>query len=422
MERYPKVLILSNECLSSGSSNGRTLRNFLAGWPKDKLAQFHIRSIAPDYNVCDNYYCVSDSAALRSFVTFKPAEPKLQTQAAPNASDGRQCERNAVTMMLRNLVWNSMRWAGKGFYRWVEKFSPELILLQAGDCAFMLKLARNLSLKYSVPLVIYNSEAYYFKNYDYFGAHGLAKMLYPLFRFGFRRQFVKTLRIAKKTIYGCDRLQHDYDAEFGLPSETIYTVTEVSPSAEKCEHDGLRVTYLGNLGVGRHEGLVEIANALQQISGEYKLDIYGRMPNERVKECFDNCPGIRYNGFVGYDEVIRIMQDSDILVHTENFSEFYKENLKYAFSTKIADSLAVGNCFLLYAPRSMACSEYLIDNEAAYVVGEQEELLPLLKELCADSEMRLKYTANALRLVKKNHDPVENVKRFRTILQESAKD
>ncbi len=33
-KKYPRVLIISNECLSLSSSNGRTLRNLLVGWPK----------------------------------------------------------------------------------------------------------------------------------------------------------------------------------------------------------------------------------------------------------------------------------------------------------------------------------------------------------------------------------------------------
>ena len=55
MMQYPRLLIISNECLSSVSSNGRTLRNLLIGWPKEKLAQFHIRRTAPDHSVCDRF-------------------------------------------------------------------------------------------------------------------------------------------------------------------------------------------------------------------------------------------------------------------------------------------------------------------------------------------------------------------------------
>ena len=52
---YPRVLIVSNECLSPNTSNGRTLRNFLLGWPRERLAQFYIRPSQPDFTACANY-------------------------------------------------------------------------------------------------------------------------------------------------------------------------------------------------------------------------------------------------------------------------------------------------------------------------------------------------------------------------------
>lgn len=419
---FPRVLVIGNECLSNVSSNGRTMRNFLLGYPKEKLAQFCIRNASPDFEICERYYYVSDSAALNSFLRGKLADGNLpRNVSGTDTSTVKPKQRNAVTMMIRNFVWNSMRWAGKDFYKWVEDFSPEIILLQAGDCAFMLKLARKLALKYNIPLVIYNSEAYYFKKFDYFRSHGLAQLLYPVFHRNFCREFDKTVKLAKKSVYCCDKLKDDYDACFHLPSEVIYTATQVTPKKYKTPHDNLKISYLGNLGVGRHEGLIEIAEVLQSISPDLKLDVYGKIPSEDIKNAFDSCHGIRYMGFISYEDVVEIMQSSDILVHTENFSDFYKEDLKYAFSTKIADSLASGTCFLLYAPECMACSEYLRKNKAAYVVGNHQELIHTLVELCSDINAREKYIAQAHLITNYNHSAKHNAIRFQELLRQMDK-
>ena len=413
----PRVLIISNDCISNVTSNGRTLRNFLQGWDRDKLAQFCIHNVFPDFETCSQYFCVSDQDALRAFKTGKSAsgEMILAKEHNTGAQTGHN-KRNALTMMIRNLVWDSMRWAGENFFRWVDTFAPELILLQAGDCSFMLKLARKLSVRYHIPLVIYNSEAYYFKDFDYFCSNGIEKFFYPMFLKQFRFQFRKTIQQADMSIYCCDKLKNDYDTEFELPSTVIYTATQMKPLPKKHCGKSLTVSYLGNLGVGRHEGLIEIANALQMISPDYYLDVYGKIPNSYVEEAFKQCEGIRYKGFVNYDEVIRIQQTSDILVHTENFSEFYRKDLKYAFSTKIADSMASGVCFVLYAPAEMACAEYLTDNSAAHLIDSKEKLLPVLKKLIEDEEERSKYLQNAQDLVKRNHNSEINAKRFKELL------
>lgn len=414
-----KLLIVSNDCLSSSSSNGRTLRNFLIGWPKENLAQFCLHGDSPDYEICDRYFFVSDQEALKA---WRKKEPAIGAPTGGNAASNNQPiahrPRNALTMMARNFIWNSMRWAGESFYQWVEAFSPDLILLQAGDCAFMFKLASKLSDKYRIPLVIYNSEAYYFKKFDYFRSKGIAKLFYPLFRLQFCSQFKKTLKQAKISIYCCDKLKKDYDTAFGLPSVVIYTATQMVPASNHVTNSPPRISYLGNLGVGRHEGLVEIANALQKISPELYLDVYGRIPNETVQLAFESCAGIRYNGFVSYDEVVEIMQKSDLLIHAESFSTFYKNDLRYAFSTKIADSLASGTCFLLYAPWEMACTEYLLQNHTAYVVDQKEKLLPSLQELLADSSKLKRFIPRALEVVSENHDAFKNAKAFQAVLLE----
>ena len=136
MQTYPRLLIVSNECISAATSNGRTLRNFLVGWPKENIAQFCIRSTAPDMATCGNYFFVSDRHALRSFLTGKAASGEMIPEERDAAYSDAPGGRNALTMLIRNLVWKSGRWCSKAFYRWVEDCAPELILFQSGDSVF----------------------------------------------------------------------------------------------------------------------------------------------------------------------------------------------------------------------------------------------------------------------------------------------
>ena len=424
-DKFPRLLVISNCCLSDITSNGRTLKNFLIGWPKDNIAQFCIHFDKPDYSSCDNYYCISDRDALNAF-RFKGVKNGTDlpdgTQAAPaQAANAQKASRNALSAYLREIVWSSKRWRGSYFKKWVDDFSPELVLLQAGDCGFMCRLALEISKKYHAPIVIYNSEAYYFKDFDYLGSTGLSKKFYPLFRRRFRRDFRHLMAKAHSAIYSCDMLTEDYKKAFNTPGITIYTATEVEPcdKLSALSHP-FKISYLGNLGVGRHEGLVEIANTLQSISQDLTLDVYGKIPNDTVKAAFDSCPGINYRGFVSYEQVKEVMRDSDVLVHTENFSDYYKKDLKYAFSTKIADSLASGTCFLLYAPEEIAASQYLIKSEAAYVVSQKDGLKDTLETLIRDPATRETYLARAKELVKENHVANKNSAAFQQILKNAV--
>ena len=409
-----RILILSNECLSTRTANGRTLANFLVGYPKECLAQFSLQSVAPNFDCCENYFCVTDGEALQAFVKGKKVGKRLQMQEeAAQSGGGKARSRTALTMLLRDLIWNSGRWKKGGFSDFVREFDPQVILVQAGDCAFMLRLARKIAKQYQIPLVVYNSEGYYFKKFDYFRGTGFSHWCYPIFRRKFCKEFRKLMKQASAVIYNCSALQQDYGKVFDAPSHVLYTATQLQPS-QKEVNEKLRISYLGNLEVGRHASLITLAQKIAKIDPSVKLDIYGKMPNEQIETELRACENINLCGFVTYEKVTEVMQNSDILVHAEGFDDFYREDSKYAFSTKIADSIACGTCFLVYAPQEFACTRYL--KEHAYVVSSEAELEQTLKLLICEPASRKKYLQQARALVQKNHQAQKNAAKFAEIL------
>lgn len=409
-----RVLILSNECLSARTANGRTLANFFVGYPKECLAQFSLQSVAPDFERCENYFCVSDGEALQAFVKGKKVGKRLENkEESATSASGKARSRTALTMLLRDMIWNSGRWKKGGFTDFVREFDPQVILVQAGDCAFMLRLARKLAKQYKIPLVVYNSEGYYFKKFDYFCGKGLAHWCYPIFRRKFCKEFRKLMKQADSVIYNCSALQQDYSKDFDTPSHVLYTATQLQPS-QKTQNEKLRISYLGNLEVGRHASLIRMAQKIGKIDLTVKLDIYGKMPNAQIEKELSACDNINLCGFVTYEKVTEVMQNSDILVHAEGYDDFYREDSKYAFSTKIADSLACGTCFLVYAPQEFACTRYL--QGYAYVVSDEEALEQTLKSLICEPSSRKKYLQQASDLVQKNHQAQKNAAKFAEIL------
>ena len=97
------------------------------------------------------------------------------------------------------------------------------------------------------------------------------------------------------------------------------------------------------------------------------------------------------------------MYESDILLHVENFSEFYLEDVKYGFSTKIADSLMSGRCFFLYAPESLACSQYMLKYNPDCFASNKEELKIKLSKLIFNEEARINCALKNLNIAKQNH-------------------
>lgn len=416
----PKVLVISNECFSKTSSNGRTLGNFFIGWPKDHLAQFFL-SGSPDSYYCERYFKVSDRQSLNALLhrgcVGGETEPSNEEAEKKPVKRERKTARNALTMLGRNVIWKTGVWKEKGYWNWVDAFAPDVVLLQSGDCAFMFDLAVETTKHTNAKLAIYNSEGYYYKDFDYFRGTGLAHTVYPVFKRQLKKSLEKAYAMAGCVFYICDELKEAYAKDFSGYAETIFTGSEIRYAEKAKKNDNFTTVYLGNLGLKRHESLMDIAQTLQEISKNLYVDVYGKATSEEVANALNTCCGIRYHGMVPYEKVKEILRDSDLLLHVESFDPFYQEDVKFGFSTKIADSLSSGNCFLLYAPEHFACFQYLKNNDAAYTASSKQEMEMILRNLVDDPKARARYRENALTLAEKNHRTEKNSEKFQSVLR-----
>ena len=418
-----KILVLSNNCFSKSNSNGRTLGNLFSNFPKENIAQFYVKYEKPEFSMCENYYCTTDRQALKCFLGKKTYGHKVNEDEFSAQESGslqaKPVKKTSFNRWLRSFIWKRYKWADATFWDFIDDFKPTMILLQVGDDAFMCHLALKLKKKYNIPIVIYNSESYYFKNFDYFSADNfLNKLFYPIFRCSYKRAFKKLMKNTSHCVYLCDKLKRDYDKLFNVPSTVIYGSSEMSST--KSNNDKVKISYLGNLGLDRHTSLIEIAKCINSLSRELKLDVYGKASENIIKE-FNDCEGIDYKGFISYEQVKSVIENSDILIHTESFDKFYARDLEYAFTTKISDSLASGKCFFVYAPKSFAFYEYLSENQVAFVASTIDEMKAIFSDILFNKESREKHRDAQLLLVEKNHRLDKNSDKFIQILLDCKK-
>ncbi|PGY13298.1 hypothetical protein COE23_15715 [Bacillus cereus] len=425
--RYPRVLVVSNNCFSDSNSNGRTLGNFFINWDKDSIAQFYIQAELPNSNVCENFYRVTDYEVLNSFLKFQKCGRKLEKEEITVGSNNTRTDeglekkihsfpsktkKKPHMYILRNLLWYTKKWKIKQLYDWIDAFQPEIILFQAGDSAFMCDIARMLSIKYDIPLMIYNSEDYYLKDRKSYS------LLFHIHRRMLKRSFKKMMNQSKYVVYITDVLKEDFDNKFKTPSEAIFTASSLKPSNSKKNNKVPVISYLGNVGVERWRSIVEIGRALQKINKDYFIDVYTQKLTLEAEELFTEENGIKFRGAINYGNVVSVMQNSDLLVHAESFSDFIKVDLRHAFSTKVADSLACGTCLFAYGPEEIASIKYLKENDVACVVTEEVELEEKLREIIANKELREYYVEKALKQAQKRHNSKTNSERFENIIRD----
>lgn len=418
-----RVLIISNECFEKSSANGRTLMNFLYGYDPEKIAQFYIHG-NPDFSVCKNYYCVSDKDALNAAKSIKQYKKsgKVENIAGNvievNNSElyTRRIKKNCRNFYLRYLVWNMYRWWNKDFDKFLNEFNPECVLLQAGDAPFMYAIARKISKKFKVPLVMYNSENYVLKKKMYSGANSKS-LWHKLLKSALKEEYLKFMKEVSYCIYSTEHLERCYQEWYPHPRKSTYMY--ISASIAECGSSNnieqpFTLLYCGNLGVGRVSALCSLADALNQVDESAKLVICGSFVNDDEKQMICDKDNVIYKGIIPYEQVAVEISRSSMVVHCENPDRL--ENLKNAFSTKIADSLACGKPFLVYALREYPFVQYLEENNCAHIAENSEDLKEVLHNCISDKEYLYQYVANAKSIVLKNHCTEINSKRFKELI------
>lgn len=417
-----RVLIISNNSFSQTSSNGRTLANYFNGYPKENLAQFCISTTTPDYSVCDNYYIITDKEAFESCIHLRKARrcdiSKCEnTEANSQIVGNKRSFKTATKALARHFVWKHV-WSSREFWAWVEAFSPDVVLVMNSDSAFILDIARVVSERQNIPLVMYNTEGFYFFKKDYMRQElFIDKLAFPIYHYLYKKSFRKMMKTVRASIHLNDKLANDFRDEFGGVHNTIYSASNFLPSSTELNLEKPVFCYLGNFGFNRPDALIEIANVLAEIDSSYKLHIYGNILETRIVEKFKSVPNIVVEGFVEYSKVKEVMYGSTILFHAESQIEKFKESLKYGFTTKIADSLCCGIPFLMYSSKDIAGADYIRMAGAAWFADNVNDLKKCILEILRNNDRRNEILDRARQVALENHNDIKNKEKFITILR-----
>lgn len=411
-----KVLIISNEPLSNRYSNGRTLRNLLLTIPKEQIAQFFLHG-TPDEQIVSAFYQVSDKDALNALLMRKrkKAKAKSESNIALTEVPQKKIYKNCKTMVLRDIVWRSYAWWKKDFDKFINDFKPDVVLLQAGDSPFMFAITLKIANKQKIPIIIYNSEEYVLKNKIYSDANEKS-IWHKILQNRLKRIYQRLMNKVSFCIYSTEYLENKYQKAYPHKNKScaLYTVSELEPLHDKTENEHFSLLYCGNLGVGRVIPLDEIAKVLYEVDKNATLDIYGNFASERGKKYICSNPNVRYGGVVPYEQVPQLMSKASMVVHAENADRV--EHLKCAFSTKIADNLASGRPFLVYAIKEYPFVQYLKKYDCAHIACTSEELTGILKKCIKDKGYREQYIANAIKTAQQNHSINKNCTKMKRIL------
>jgi glycosyltransferase involved in cell wall biosynthesis len=263
---------------------------------------------------------------------------------------------------------------------------------------------------------MYNSEGYVLKKKLYSKANEKS-IWHKILQKSLRSAYKKMMDNVSYCIYITEYLEGCYQGKYPHKgkSKALYTTTEMRDCSKLgIEDEIFNLVYCGNLGVGRVPALCTVAECLQNVDSNAKLVIYGKFVNKEEENQLCTYKNVEFRGLIPYEEVPKAIARASMVLHCENKERL--ENLRHAFSTKIADCLACGKPFLVFAAKEYPFVQYLAKNDAAHIAETKEELTGILEGCIKDSKLRSKTINNAVNLAMKNHNADKNAEDFCRII------
>ena len=410
-------------------STSRAFDAYFHFWEKDKLAQVFSNAKKPCKGHCKTLYQITDHAILKRWFTtsfdtgriysYDELEEEWETSELEVSRNIQKAytiggKHTSLTHLLRGILWRKKFWCTKKFNEWLDDFKPDCVFLSFSDDYFIPQIALYVAEKYNIPIVSSIGDDYYFNT------HFSLSPFYFIYKNTYRALIRKVFRHRGSAIYISDKIRDKYNSEFGLDGETVYLTSDIKrKDFNKVNTENPKITYFGNIRMGRNKSLIDISKALSRIDKSYVLEVYSGEYDKNYYSVFDSIPNINYGGSIPYSEVQEKMSQSDITVIVEGFSDSDVSLSRYSLSTKAADSLASGAAILAYGSSECGIIEYMESTEAAWVCIDEQELVNCIRDLLSNADLQKERYIKAIEVTKKHHNIDSSCATFKRVVEKA---
>ena len=402
-----KVLIVSNNVLSTTNNNGKTLLSLFQGINKERIQQLYFSSEVPSISGY-SYFQISDTDVLRYY--FNPNKKGRVWDSFSNFtnvgsvnSSKVKIVRNVFTCFARDLLWLNS-WKSKKIIKWLDEFSPDLVFFVAGDTGFTYNIVNYIIKRYKCNLITYITD-------DYIMNRKTDSFIGNIRRLFIRRKMVQAIQKSDTYFTISRNMQKAYADITNKNSNIIMNITESLYDSKfaKNDSDCIHIVYAGSLYYGRNKIIRELGKCINKINPctrKICIEVYSNQkPENQVIKELEETGVCKYNGSLNFEELKKIYNVADFLLFVENFDLRYKEKTMYSLSTKISEYLSVGKPILAIGPRDVGSMMYLQD--VAFCLYDLENMDEFVRNVFCNTQDWDIMGKKARNKFKKDNDPMK---------------
>lgn len=294
----------------------------------------------------------------------------------------------SLMFLARELAWKMGKINYPDLMKFVDDFQPDIFFLPFSNLYFTNRLALYIKQHYDMPMVMYMAMDHYSLKRVSFNP------VFWLDRFAKRRMIRKMSNYSEVIFAISKKLKFELEKGLDVRCEILYKRPDSNrkQSVYKPNDRKLKFLFTGNILSNRWKSLSLLVNALKKYEIG-TLDIYTANPISRRINKALNIDGISIiHKPVSQNEVIKLQNAADVLVHAEGFDLYNKSLVRCAISTKIMDYLSVGRCILAIGPRDISSIEYLKEHDLALVACSRQELEIIVSDMVNNREIISSYS------------------------------
>lgn len=410
-----KVLVVSHNCFSKVSNNGKTLESIFSSFPKNDLGQvFFTEDSNIDFDFCDNFYRITDSNVIDSLLKGKSNCGQALSSFENGFDLTTQKQNNLLkfakfkkynSAIFRDLLWSFGSWKSNSFIKWCKNFNPDIIFYVGGNYGFSHNISYFLSKYFEVPLVTYFTDDYliYPKNKNFF--EYIQKIRMKIF-------YERTIKHSSLCFAIGDIMADEYSKYFGKKFHPIMNSIDMRILHPYVEREEIILSYFGGLHLDRWKMILRLANSLTNgIINVYSIE----KPSEEILLEFKKF-NINFKGAVKGEDLEKEILKSDILLHVEADDEYNRALTKLSISTKIPEYLMFGRMVLGFGPLELASMKVLSNNNIGKVISSSISdncLKSELYEITSNFKLRQKIAINGYEYAVQNFDNKIISKKFK---------
>jgi glycosyltransferase involved in cell wall biosynthesis len=427
----PKVLII-NEAFNNHTGGGITMSNLFSGWETDKIAAVCSPFIlgGVDTSICKVYYQLGNKERRYKFpfniIGRERYSGLVKFEDTKSVAEVEVAKTNLRHKIVMNYLMPFLEYIGlikkitktqlsPELCQWLDEFKPDVVYSQAHDIPdiTLILLIRDYLKK---PLVFHMMD-------DWLSMITGSPLLKSSELKRNEKAFRKLLDKSDFLMSISDEMSEAYKLRYGKDFTAFHNPIDISfwKKFQRTDYEignSPTMLYAGRLGIGIDESLQLIANAIQTVNKELKLNMKFVLQTKEKPSWSVNYTCVEHRSFVAYDDLPKMFSTADLLILPYDFSPQSIQFIGYSMPTKATEYMISGTPIIIFAPAKTALVNYANKYQWAKIVTENNVtvLSDVITSLIKNKKERYQLAQNAINLAENNHSLLKVTGEFRSIL------